>query len=109
MSLIVYLVLSPLLLVLSLVLYRFQPKKINPYYGYRTKRSMANQQNWKLANEYSCRILVGLAVILNSIQALAYILLSAQVAFLLVAGLMVLGLIAIIPLTESHLKRFGNH
>lgn len=108
MSVIVYLVLSPLLLVLSLIFYRFEPRKINPYYGYRTRRSMASQHNWKIANEYSCRILVGLSVVLNSIQALAYILLSDQVAFLLVACLMVLGLIAIIPLTESHLKKFGD-
>lgn len=33
----------------------FPPKKINPLYGYRTKRSMRNIATWKFAQLYSSK------------------------------------------------------
>jgi len=86
-----------------MVLYYFQPKKINPYYGYRTKRSMRDQQSWQAANDYSSRLFVIIAVVLNIVQGVACMVLASQVAFILVAILMVLSLIAIIPLTERRM------
>ncbi|MDH3648875.1 MAG: SdpI family protein [Saprospiraceae bacterium] len=103
MTVLVYLILSPLLLIISMVLYYFQPKKINPYYGYRTKRSMRDQQSWQAANDYSSRLFVIIAVVLNIVQGVACMVLASQVAFILVAILMVLSLIAIIPLTERRM------
>lgn len=32
------------------------PKKINPIYGYRTTRSMKNEETWKFAHNYCGRI-----------------------------------------------------
>ena len=34
------------------LLFRRIPKKINYVYGYRTKRSMRNEETWKFANQY---------------------------------------------------------
>ena len=34
------------------LLFRKTPKEINYVYGYRTKRSMMNEETWKFANEY---------------------------------------------------------
>jgi len=35
------------------MLLRFPPKKINSWYGYRTKSSMRNQERWDFAQKYS--------------------------------------------------------
>lgn len=35
------------------VLYFFPPKKINYLYGYRTSKSMKNQETWTFAQKYS--------------------------------------------------------
>ncbi len=40
-----------LLLFLSLVFYAFPPKKINQLYGYRTNKSMLNDDIWQYANK----------------------------------------------------------
>ena len=34
------------------LLFRKTPKKINYVYGYRTKRSMMNEETWRFANQY---------------------------------------------------------
>ena len=40
-----------LLLFFSLVFFFFPPKKINRFYGYRTKKSMLNDDIWAFANK----------------------------------------------------------
>jgi uncharacterized membrane protein len=37
----------------GLITYRFPPKKINNFYGYRTGTSMKNQEIWDFAQKYS--------------------------------------------------------
>ncbi len=39
------------LLLMSIVFWVKQPKKINPWYGYRTGASMHNQDTWVVANK----------------------------------------------------------
>ena len=39
-----------LLFVVSIIFWQFPPKKINNLYGYRTHKSMANQDIWDFAN-----------------------------------------------------------
>ncbi|MGJ8743926.1 SdpI family protein [Polaribacter sp.] len=39
-----------LLFLLSIIFFKFPPKKINKIYGYRTYKSMLNQQIWDFAN-----------------------------------------------------------
>ena len=34
------------------LLFRKIPKEINYVYGYRTKRSMMNEETWRFANQY---------------------------------------------------------
>lgn len=41
-----------LLFLISLIFYFFPPKKINNLYGYRTHRSMANEDIWHFANSF---------------------------------------------------------
>jgi uncharacterized membrane protein len=42
---------------------RFPPKKINFWYGYRTRRSMANQEIWEYANDLGARMFLYLGAV----------------------------------------------
>lgn len=44
---------SILLFVVSMILMLFPPKKINRFYGYRTKKSMKNIENWNFSNHFA--------------------------------------------------------
>jgi len=41
--------------VAGLITYAFPPKKINHIYGYRTQKSMKNQNNWDFAQRFSSK------------------------------------------------------
>ena len=60
---------GPFILLIGLITRYFPPKKPNDLYGYRTKRSMKNQDTWDFANRYSSYsfIISGLAMTLVSI------------------------------------------
>jgi uncharacterized membrane protein len=51
---------------------RFPPKKINYFYGYRTRRSMANQEIWDYANALGAKMLLYLGLILFLIGLISY-------------------------------------
>ena len=40
------------------ILLKYPPKKINWFYGYRTRSSMKNQDRWDFAQRYSARELI---------------------------------------------------
>ncbi|MBK0369704.1 SdpI family protein [Flavobacterium agrisoli] len=42
-------------MIMGYIMYVFPPKKINSLYGYRTKRSMENQEKWDFAQIYSSK------------------------------------------------------
>ncbi|MBX2967771.1 MAG: SdpI family protein [Cyclobacteriaceae bacterium] len=101
------LMLGPLILVLAFLYKRFPPKKINHIYGYRTPRSMKSQEAWDCANRYSSNALVVMAVLICFVQAVLWSLLPPNDAILWTTGVLVVGVIAVIPLTEVHLKKSG--
>lgn len=57
---------SLFLLFVSVIYYFFQPKKVNKWYGYRTRRSMKNIQNWQYSNKLAA-ILLGCISLFNTI------------------------------------------
>ena len=50
--LIVVLLIPFTMLFFGWLLFRRTPKEINYVFGYRTKRSMRNEETWKFANQY---------------------------------------------------------
>jgi uncharacterized membrane protein len=44
---------SIFLFFVSMVLMLFPPKNINRFYGYRTKKSMKNIENWNFSNHFA--------------------------------------------------------
>ena len=56
-------VIAIIVLVIPLIMIYYPPKSINGLYGYRTLRSMENQKNWDLAQEYSAKLLLKFSVV----------------------------------------------
>jgi uncharacterized membrane protein len=48
---------SLLLMVLAMFYRAYPPKSINFFYGYRTRKSMRNQQTWDFANRIAAKML----------------------------------------------------
>ena len=53
------------------LLFRKTPKKINFVYGYRTKRSMMNEETWRFANQYVGKVWYFCGLILAPLSVIA--------------------------------------
>ena len=99
-----HLMLGPLLLCLAF-LYKFRPpKKVNSFYGYRTKRSMASQDAWDAANKFSADILIWVAIATAAIQIISFFYLEKGFDILIPTFFMTSGIVAMIFLTEKFLR-----
>ncbi|MBX2944711.1 MAG: SdpI family protein [Cyclobacteriaceae bacterium] len=103
----IHLMLGPLMVVLSYIFKRFPPKKINHIYGYRTPRSMRSQEAWDCANLYCPHVFLIVSILTCVVQLVTYSLMPAAQSIMWSSGFLVVGLIAVIPLTEVHLKKKG--
>jgi uncharacterized membrane protein len=73
---------NPLVLILSIcglifllagfIQQRFQPKKINHLYGYRTSNSMKSQESWDFAQDYSAKKMMKTGAYITVLGLLAY-------------------------------------
>ena len=100
-----HLLIGPLILLITYIYAKYPPKNINDLYGYRTKRSMRNQDCWDFANRYSIRLMWKISFITCVVQALGVILLNEEVALLTATIVLVTTLIYSIYLTEKALKK----
>lgn len=98
----------------SLIQMRFQPKKINSLYGYRTPLSMKNQANWDEGNRYSAKLMLKMGIILVVIGLIitpvfSYLTMSMDAKMLIKVGLLVAGamgsVVVLMVSTERHLER----
>lgn len=93
------------------LLFRKTPKEINYVYGYRTKRSMMNEETWRFANQYFGKVwyLCGLISAPLSVIAIAIVFGKGPGTVGTVGGiitmLQMLPLIGAIVPTESKLKK----
>ena len=112
------LVLGLLYLIIGAIQYRFPPKKINNWYGYRTSTSQKNQETWDEANRYSAKYMIKIGVIVIVIGFITTAILNnlvmslkpkeALVIFVFMLGGMLPPILMIVA-TERHLnKLFGN-
>ncbi|MGO3182506.1 MAG: SdpI family protein [Aequorivita sp.] len=53
---------SLMLLIVSIIYFLFPPNKINYLYGYRTRRSMKSDENWKVANKLAPKMMLALSL-----------------------------------------------
>ena len=60
-------------LAVGFIMYKFPPKTINSLYGYRTSKSMENQDKWDFAQEYSSKETMRLGLLLSLSSVLGFI------------------------------------
>ncbi|AKD03485.1 SdpI family protein [Pontibacter korlensis] len=94
-----------LVLLIGVVINVRPPKHNNWFYGFRTHYSMRNIENWREANIYYAKLLIGIGVVSVVAGWLCALLLFVPVSILVLVGLMLLLLIGSIVLTNEHLKR----
>jgi len=100
------LILSLVFVLAGLVMAKYPPKKINPLYGYRTRRSMQSPEAWRYAQRISSRKmvvcgLVGLLIFIASWMLEC----SEGVHGILMIASLTLSLIYVIYTVERNLKR----
>ncbi len=95
------------ILFLSLAYYYLKkpPKKINHLYGYRTRRSMANQEVWDFANRQSAKDFWRVAI---ATAAIGVILLLFDISFkvFIQVGVLLIGLGISVWHTEKEIDKF---
>ena len=67
-----YLILAVFFFITQILVRRFPPKGINGVYGYRTKRSMKNQESWDFAQAHANEMMRWMAFVFLAISALFY-------------------------------------
>lgn len=86
---------------------KFSPKKINNLYGYRTTRSMMNQETWDFAQIYSSKLLMKLGFILALSGSIGIIYRPNEIVGTVIAfGLMIVVVIVLIRKVERRLEGF---
>lgn len=92
-------------IVAGYIQFKFPPKKINNLYGYRTTRSMKNQESWDMAQLYSSKLLMKLGVLLALSGLIGLIYKPNEtLGSLLGLGLMILVVIVLVMKVEKRLK-----
>ena len=95
--------------IMGLITLRFPAKEINYLYGYRTKRSMKNQQAWDLAQKVSTHEMIrsGLIIIVFALSGVIY---NASTLIDSIAGtaLMLVMILLLFFRTESVLKQLES-
>ncbi len=81
---------------------------INHLIGYRTPLSMKNKDTLKEANEYSLKLQYQFSLFFLLVELISYLIIGGMVSFYLCSGILTIISIAVIPLTELHLKKTFN-
>ena len=96
-------------IIAGIIMVKYPPKKINGFYGYRTKSSMKNQKRWDFAQIYSAKEMMKLGSLLAlcGLIGLKYDFGEIR-GVILGIGLLLLMIIALLFRVESAIKnKFG--
>lgn len=110
---IVDIVITLLLLISGMILYVFPPKQVNSILGYRTKRSMKNQESWDCANKFAGKIMMFFGVIYFVVVGVLYLVFlkkgflqtNENTIIIICVLLFVISFITTIVLVERKLKK----
>lgn len=93
----------------GLITNAFPPIKINHLYGYRTPRSMKNQNNWDVAQRFSTKKMIQGSLVLIAISCSNLLFNLTETVDLWVGVLSSIGVVAYIFFsTENELKKNEN-
>ncbi len=110
MNLLLLLMVPIITLITGYLMYRHTPKSINGLVGYRTSRSMINQDTWNFANKYCALLWIKLGIITTFISFLIYILFDVNeiVSIVIVLIQTFLLLLSIIPVEKALKNTFDD-
>jgi uncharacterized membrane protein len=95
------------------ILYRYPPKTINWWYGYRTAGSMKSQKRWDFSQHFAGKELMKSSGILALISIPCWFMkypMSEETGALVGTGIMILAALLPIYKTEKAIRqRFGNN
>lgn len=101
-----HILILPLFILVFAAYFRlFPPKKINRFYGYRTRLSMINQDTWDFANRFSANTLLIGAVAYLLFVTLCVVTLDAPKMLLWISVSVLVMLFWVIILTEWRLRK----
>lgn len=84
---------------------KFPPKKINMLYGYRTTRSMKNQEQWDFSQKYSAKLLMLCGLFLTLISNISLLITLNNKAKLFISLALIIGSVMFLLFkTENELK-----
>lgn len=97
---------GPLILILTFIFMKYPPKNINSLYGYRTIRSMKNQDVWKTANTISVKYLFQASLATTIFQAFGIASANKDTDYILYAyTFLIISIGASIWITEARLNQ----
>lgn len=102
------LIIGPILIIAGWLIMTFPPKKINYWYGYRTRASMKSQQRWNFAQTYSGYWMTIWGAVMGAGAGLGYLLAPEILKGKFWVGLLVMLFFVAIPIiqTERQLRKF---
>lgn len=98
-------ILAIFILFLGVLLKIYPPKNINPYYGYRTIRSIKNKENWRIANKVYSDLLMKFSFSTIFLQIIFYLFFNGLISLIIASLLWIFSIFFPIYLTEKKLKK----
>lgn len=93
-------------IITGFVMFKFPPKNINMLYGYRTTRSMKNQEQWDFSQKYSAKLLIFCGVFLILTSNISLLITINNKAKLFISLALIFGsVIFLLFKTENELKK----
>ncbi|NLZ95640.1 MAG: SdpI family protein [Bacteroidales bacterium] len=96
-------------IITGFILHKFPPKTINTFYGYRTKRSMRNQNSWNFAQLYSSKLMMQLGLLYALIGLIGFIYKPSEtiIAITAIALLIIIAAIIIVKVEKKLKNKFN--
>lgn len=93
-------------IVAGFIQYKFPPKSINLFYGFRTKRSMKDQKSWDFAQIYSSKLMIKLGLILTPIGVIGLIYIPSEtVGAIIAVGLLIATIVTLTLKVQNKLNK----
>lgn len=96
-----------LLFLLSVIFYFFPPKKINSLYGYRTYRSMLNDDIWQFSNSFFLKEFIKYSAI-SFAAALLFVYLNPDISWQPMAIMLLSLAVSVIKTEQAISKNFDK-
>lgn len=79
-----------MMIIIGYIMYRFPPKKINYFIGYRTRKSMKSKKNWDFANKFCAKLWFNTGLVMLVITIVLLLLNIYEVIILTEANILII-------------------